>query len=200
MAPAALPGSAAAVLAGSIAPTELTFLLQQKREEGHQLWRNCPIRRKIPSQFAFIHRITHCTTWPFRSIHVSARYHAHFLPPPVGVACSSHHRARAPPTASQLVPCPGPDPPHTITMSTRRSSRSAYKSLVELERRAKEAEASAAGPLWGEEAFADDDDDDDGSFDAERLSDDGEVRHFFLRSARGSRARTDGVRHVRGRT
>lgn len=61
-------------------------------------------------------------------------------------------------------------------MSTRRSSRSAYKSLVELEKRAKEAEAAAAGPLWGQDAFAEDDDDDDGSFDAERLSDDGEVR------------------------
>lgn len=58
-------------------------------------------------------------------------------------------------------------------MSTRRSSRSAYKSLVELEKRAKAAEAAAEGPLWGQEAFVEDDDD-DGSFDAEKMSDDGE--------------------------
>lgn len=60
-------------------------------------------------------------------------------------------------------------------MSARRSSRSAYKSLVELEKRAKEAEAAASGPLWGEDAFGEEDDD-DRSFDAEKLSDDGEVR------------------------
>lgn len=53
-------------------------------------------------------------------------------------------------------------------MSARRSRRSTYKSLIELEKRAKEAT-----PLFDEEAF---DDSDDQSFDADRHSDDGEVR------------------------
>lgn len=57
-------------------------------------------------------------------------------------------------------------------MSTRRSRRSNYKSLIELEKRAKEAT-----PLFGEEAL---DDSDDQSFDADRHSDDGEVRSSIV--------------------
>lgn len=60
-------------------------------------------------------------------------------------------------------------------MPQRRSSRGAYKSLVELERRAKEAEAAAEGPLWGDGVFTEADDD-DGSFDVDGHSDDGQVR------------------------
>eukprot|EP00177_Eucheuma_denticulatum_P005967 GFKZ01010881.1.p1 GENE.GFKZ01010881.1~~GFKZ01010881.1.p1 ORF type:complete len:242 (-),score=70.21 GFKZ01010881.1:1262-1987(-) len=51
-------------------------------------------------------------------------------------------------------------------MSARRSRRSTLRSLVELEKR-----ASEAAPLFGEDAL---DDSDDQSFDADRLSDDGE--------------------------
>lgn len=54
------------------------------------------------------------------------------------------------------------------TMSARRSRRSTYKSLIELEKRAKEA-----APLFGEDAL---DESEDQSFDADRHSDDGEVR------------------------
>lgn len=65
-------------------------------------------------------------------------------------------------------------------MAQRRSTRGAFTSLADLELRAKEREASAAGPLWGEEAFAEPQEG-DGSFDIDGHSDDGQV--CYLHSA-----------------
>lgn len=57
-------------------------------------------------------------------------------------------------------------------MPRQRSKRSNFKSLVELEKRANES-----APLFGEEAF---NDSDDQSFDADHLSDDGEVGYSLF--------------------